>query len=266
MGWVIGGGMGYHFATRKKKKKNLKRAPTTELPGFVEGSFRSSFGRKGTKVAPIKLTNVMNVTNATTNINVVNAVSNSNAVSSSINVANTTNTNKNIMAQDLLSSGGPETNITSANNSIVAQDLLSGGPETKMLLLEDEVRKLSVAMQAEVSSSRGSQSAEERCLLMSNTLQSLTISIKNATSNIVNTTTNTNTDKVVLDLEFDGFEKQMQLLEEKIQDLATAMTTALSAEERCLLLMHKSQKLTADLEHATRANKVTLCPCLAPVM
>jgi len=79
--------------------------------------------------------------------------------------------------QQIDTSNLSETNITNANNNIVAQDLLSGGPETKMLLLEDEVRKVSVAMQAEVSSSRGSQSAEERCLLMSNTLQSLTTGV-----------------------------------------------------------------------------------------
>ena len=231
MGWVVGGGMGYYFATRKKKKQDLKRAPTTELPELVKGSSRSVFGPKGTKVAPSNPTNIMNATNATTNINITNAASNS-------------------------------TNIANTNNSIVPPDLLSGGPETKMLLLEDEVRKLSRAMQAEVSSSRGSQSAEERCLLLSNTLQGLTINIANATINIVNTT-NTNTDNVVVDLEFDGPEKQMRLLEENIQGLTTAMTTALSPEERCLLLMHKSQKLTADLERAARASKVNLRPYLA---
>ena len=54
------------------------------------------------------------------------------------------------------------------NDTKVALDLLPDGPEKQLLLLDDEVLKLTIAMTDEGSSERGSSPpvAEERCLLI----------------------------------------------------------------------------------------------------
>jgi hypothetical protein len=152
------------------------------------------------------------------------------------------------------------------NDTKVTLDLLPDGPEKQLLLLEDEVLKLTIAMADEGPSERGSSppAAEERCLLLLGKLQRLTAKYEGAASSkVAKNKSSIRSDKgskVAPDLTSDG--PKMVLLENEVRKL-TAITAAgasstgtgsLSSEERDLLLMDALQKLTAKLEHAMGIN------------